>query len=84
MERLRAASESGQISDGSREGLEETFRLLWAIRLEHQVTQHRAGAATDDFVDPRELGPVRRRALKEAFRIIAAEQRALHLDLGLG
>jgi CBS domain-containing protein len=84
LERLRAVSEAGQISDGSREGLEETFRLLWAIRLEHQVAQHRAGAATDDFVDPQELGPVRRRALKEAFRIIAAEQRTLHLDLGLG
>src|SRR4029453_9865279 len=36
LERLRAVSEAGQISDGSREGLEETFRLLWAIRLEHQ------------------------------------------------
>ena len=84
LERLRAASDAGQISEASREGLEETFRLLWAIRLEHQVAQHRAGAPTDDFVDPQELGPVRRRALKEAFRIIAAEQRALHLDLGMG
>ncbi|MDP9301870.1 MAG: DUF294 nucleotidyltransferase-like domain-containing protein [Actinomycetota bacterium] len=84
LERLRAACDAGQISEGSREGLEETFRLLWAIRLEHQVAQHRAGGAADDFVDPQELGPVRRRALKEAFRILAAEQRALHLDLGIG
>src|SRR5436190_3611894 len=84
LERLRVASEAGQISEGSREALEETFRLLWAIRLEHQVAQHRAGEAADDFVDPQELGPVRRRALKEAFRIIAAEQRALHLQLGIG
>ena len=84
LERLRAASDAGQISEGSREGLEETFRLLWAIRLEHQVAQHRAGVAPDDFVDPRELGPVRRRALKESFRILAAEQRALHLHLGMG
>src|SRR5436190_1383227 len=84
LERLRAACDAGQISEGSREALEETFRLLWAIRLEHQVAQHRAGEAADDFVDPQELGPVRRRALKEAFRIIAAEQRALHLQLGIG
>ena len=84
LERLRAACDAGQISEESREGLEETFRLLWAIRLDHQVAQHRAGAAADDFVDPHELGPVRRRALKEAFRILAAEQRALHLELGIG
>jgi len=84
LERLRVACDAGQISEESREGLEETFRLLWAIRLEHQVAQHRAGVAADDFVDPKELGPVRRRALKEAFRILAAEQRALHLQLGIG
>jgi CBS domain-containing protein len=84
LERLRAACDAGQISEGSRDALEETFRLLWAIRLEHQVAQHRAGEAADDFVDPQELGPVQRRALKEAFRIIAAEQRALHLHLGMG
>ncbi|HEX9298812.1 MAG TPA: DUF294 nucleotidyltransferase-like domain-containing protein [Actinomycetota bacterium] len=84
LERLRAASDTGQISEASREALEETFQLLWAIRLEHQVVQHRSGAAADDFVDPQGLGPVRRRALKEAFRILAAEQRALQLELGLG
>ena len=84
LERLRAASDAGQISEASREAPEETFQLLWAIRLEHQVVQHRSGAAADDFVDPQGLGPVRRRALKEAFRILAAEQRALQLELGLG
>ena len=83
LERLRAACDAGQISEGSREALEETFRLLWAIRLEHQVAQHRAGAAADDFVNPQELGPVRRRALKEAFRILSLEQRALQTDLGV-
>jgi CBS domain-containing protein len=81
--RLRAASEAGQISEASREALEETFRLLWQVRLEHQVERSRAGLEPDDFIDPKELGPVRRRALKEGFRIISAEQRALGTDLGV-
>jgi CBS domain-containing protein len=81
--RLRAASEAGQISDASREGLEETFRLLWEVRLEHQVARWRDGLQPDDFIDPKELGPVRRRALKEAFRIITTEQRALGTELGV-
>jgi CBS domain-containing protein len=81
--RLRAATDAGEISEGSREALEETFRLLWGIRLEHQVELFEAGLQPDDFVDPKELGPVRRRALKEAFRIITLEQRALGTELGV-
>ena len=81
--RLRAASDAGQITDGSREALEETFRLLWEVRLEHQVERWRAGLEPDDFIDPKELGPVRRSALKEGFRIISAEQRMLATELGV-
>jgi CBS domain-containing protein len=81
--RLRAAAAVGVISESSREALEETFRLLWGIRLDHQAEQHRTGVQPDDFVDPKTLGPVRRQALKEAFRIIATEQRGLATDLGV-
>jgi CBS domain-containing protein len=81
--RLRAAADAGELSEESREALEETFRLLWGIRLEHQVERFEAGLQPDDFVDPKDLGPVRRRALKEAFRIITLEQRALGTELGV-
>jgi CBS domain-containing protein len=81
--RLRAASDAGQITEASREALEETFRLLWEVRLEHQVERWRTGLEPDDFIDPKELGPVRRSALKEGFRIISAEQRALATELGV-
>ncbi len=81
--RLRAAAAAGLISEASRDALEETFRLLWGIRLDHQAEQHRAGVQPDDFVDPKALGPLRRRALKEAFRIITLEQRTLATDLGV-
>jgi CBS domain-containing protein len=81
--RLRAATDAGAMTEDSRGALEETFRLLWEIRLEHQVERFRDGQQPDDFIDPARLGPVRRRALKEAFRIITAEQRALAMDLGV-
>ena len=77
LERLGAAEETGQITDEQRLALEEAFRLLWQIRLEHQVRQVRAGTEPDDFVDPAELGPIVRLGLKEAFRIIRDEQQRL-------
>jgi CBS domain-containing protein len=83
LQRLRGAVESGQIDEESRGALDESFRLLWEVRLEHQVGQFRRAAQPDDFVDPRELGPIRRRALKEAFRLIEREQRSLASDLGV-
>ena len=82
LERLRAAKETGQIGDDARQALEETFRLLWQIRLEHQVRQVRAGTEPDDFVDPEELGPIARLGLKEAFRIIGNEQQGLATEIG--
>jgi len=82
LDRLRAAKESGQINDDDRQALEEAFRLLWQIRLEHQVRQVRAGTEPDDFVDPGDLGPIARLGLKEAFRIIGNQQRGLATQIG--
>ena len=53
----------------------------WQTRLEHQATQVRAGVEPDDFVDPRSLGPIARLGLKEAFKIVASEQKALAAEL---
>jgi CBS domain-containing protein len=81
--RLRAAEAAGAIDADMRDQLIESFRFLWGIRLRHQVTRFRAGEPPDDFVDPHELGPVARRGLKEAFRVIARAQRGLALELGI-
>lgn len=83
LERLRTAVESGEIDEESREALEEAFRLLWQVRLDHQAAMVRAGQPADDFVDPASLGPITRQGLKEAFRIIGREQRGLAADLGV-
>jgi CBS domain-containing protein len=82
LDRLHIAAGAGQISEQSKEALDEAFRLLWRIRLEHQARQVRTAEAPDDFVDPKGLGPIARRGLKEAFSIIAAEQQALAVDVG--
>ena len=78
IDRLRAASSLGGLDPDLAVGLEEAFRLLWRIRLRHQVSQLRAGDPADDQVDPRLLGPLTRRSLREAFKLITAGQRVLY------
>ncbi|HXF74427.1 MAG TPA: DUF294 nucleotidyltransferase-like domain-containing protein [Actinomycetota bacterium] len=81
--RLRAARAAGRLSGEAASALEEAFRLLWQVRLDHQVLRARAGERPDDLVDPGALGPITRRALKQAFREIVRAQAALANLLGL-
>jgi CBS domain-containing protein len=83
IERLRAAVAAGGIDADLGVGLEEAFRLLWRIRLEHQTSQLDRGETPDDAVDPRRLGALTRRSLREAFRLIAAGQRLLATTYGI-
>jgi CBS domain-containing protein len=82
-ERLRDAAAAGRIDEEDRAGLEEAFRLLWQIRLEHQTEAVRAGARPDDFVDPKRLGPITRQGLKSAFRLIDSVQRGMAVEFGV-
>ena len=77
LDRLRVAEADGRIDADRRQALEEAFRLLWQIRLEHQVGQVERGEVPDDFVDPATLGPIARLGLKEAFTIVMNEQQML-------
>lgn len=83
LRRLQEATVAGRIDEETRLGLEEAFRLLWQIRLEHQTGQVREGRAPDDLVDPAALGPLTRQGLKGAFRMIERAQELLAADLGL-
>lgn len=49
--------------------------LVLQLRLAHQVEQLRAGRRPEDRVRPRDLAPVARASLREAFRAVAAVQR---------
>ena len=83
LRRLRAAASAGVMDEESARSLEDAFRLLWHVRLEHQARCVREDRPPDDFVDPKELGPVARQGLKESFRIIARQQRALSTEFGI-
>ena len=61
--------------------LEEAYELFSALRLEHQVAQLERGSEPDDRLDPKQLDPLTRRYLRDAFREVAAVQRSLTGDL---
>jgi CBS domain-containing protein len=84
LRRLHEVAALGKLEANTEQGLEEAFRLLWQIRLEHQVSRVQVGAEPDDLVDPRALGPLARQGLKEAFRIIDVAQDQLANVLGVG
>ena len=83
LRRLEEVAAIGRISQETRQGLEESFRLLWQTRLEHQAAQVHAGIPPDDSVDPRMIGSVTRQGLKEAFRMIERAQADLATELAL-
>jgi CBS domain-containing protein len=83
LQRLREAASMDRMEDDVRAGLEEGFRLLWQVRLEHQCDQVRRGLTPDDLVDPKALGPITRRGLKETFGFIDRAQSALAGELSV-
>lgn len=82
--RLRAAAADGVLDEAAAATLEEAFHLVLALRLDHQVEQLRAGDEPDDLVRPRDLSPVTRASLREAFRAVAAVQRRITGELDVG
>jgi CBS domain-containing protein len=81
--RLRDTTALGWLTEDESQGLVEAFELMWQVRLEHQSRCVERGVVPDDLVDPRELGPLTRQALKEAFRMIDGAQDRLAALLGL-
>ena len=81
LERLRLAAGEGVIQVTQTRILEEAYELFSALRLEHQVGQLEAGKEPDDDIDPRELNPLTRRYLRDAFREVAGVQRSMTGEL---
>ena len=82
--RLQAAAAAGTLDAGAAAALEEAFHLVMQLRLTHQVEQLRAGTEPDDLVRPRDLSPVTRVSLREAFRTVAGVQRRIAAELEQG
>jgi len=83
-ERLRAASAEGVLPDADARTLRDALELFTELRLAHHVEQMKVGESPDDTLDTRELSPLARRQLREAFRAVASVQRRVASQLGLG
>jgi CBS domain-containing protein len=81
IERLRTAADAGTLDRTEAATLEEAFVLFSELRLGHQVTQLEAGVPPDNQLDPRQLNPLTRRHLRDAFRAVASVQRTLSTKL---
>jgi CBS domain-containing protein len=84
MDRLRAAEAAGTLEGPEARTLMEAFGFIFSLRLDHQVEQLRRGEPPDDFIDPRQLNPLARSYLREAFRAVASVQAGLAAELSLG
>lgn len=69
---------------GLAHSLQDAFRLVSNLRVEHQVAQLRTGQPPDDHLSPDELSSLRRTQLREAFRAVSTIQRRLASELDLG
>jgi CBS domain-containing protein len=79
--RLQAAGAANVLPKSDASSLEEAYRLMTALRIEHQVRQLEAGIDPDDYVDPKALNALTRRYLREAFRLVASTQKGLASEL---
>lgn len=77
VDRLHAAAARGVLAEDTAVELEEAFVTICRVRLEHQAAQVERDVQPDNHVDPRELAPLARRQLKEAFRAVYRAQRSL-------
>jgi CBS domain-containing protein len=84
IERLGAASAAGTLPAADAHTLEDAFMLINNLRLEHQVSQLRAGTDPDDYVNPADLSALMRTQLKDAFRAVTAIQKRVDSELSLG
>jgi CBS domain-containing protein len=82
--RLRASAAAGVLPDSDARTLEEAWRLMTDLRMEHQAGQLEAGTPPDDYVDPNALDALTRRHLREAFRLVASTQKTLEKTLDTG
>jgi CBS domain-containing protein len=80
-ERLRVAAGEGVLGETEVRVLEEAYELFTTLRLEHQVEQIDHGQKPNNHIDPKQLDPLTRRYLRDAFRELADVQRGLTGDL---
>jgi len=59
------------------EDLEHAFELIMLLRIHHQYEQISTGRTPDNFIDPKRLGSLEKRLIKDAFHLIAKIQKLI-------
>jgi CBS domain-containing protein len=85
LERLTATQAAGQLSAEAASELQEVFELILRLRLEQQVAQVERGEEPGNLLDPRELPPLTRTQMVQAFQVVAHHQKLLgrYVPIGL-
>jgi CBS domain-containing protein len=77
VERLKRAAGSPTLSHDGAKNLLDAFEFISRLRIEHQVSQIRAGKEADNFVSPKQLSRLERAHLKDAFKVVQMMQETL-------
>lgn len=84
IERLQAIETAGEMSKELAYSLIDAHEFIAGIRLEAQGKQYRAGDKVDNHLDPKELSPLVRYQLKDAFNVVRDAQHAMKVKVGGG
>lgn len=74
LDRLRAGAEGGAVSREGSDDLAHAFRLFCTLRQRHQADQLKRGLPTDNRVRPKDLSPLERGELRDAFAAVRRHQ----------
>ncbi len=80
-ERLTRAADAGVIETEVASGLCEGYRLFRRLVVSHHQYQLENRMEPDAVIDPRHLGPIERRSLREAFGLLRRAQRRLVVEM---
>ncbi len=84
IERLQAIEKAGDMSKEMAYSLIDAYEFIAGIRLEAQAKQYRSAAKVDNHLDPKELSPLVRHQLKDAFHVVREAQSAMKVKVGGG
>jgi CBS domain-containing protein len=84
IERLQAMEKAGVMSNEMAYSLIDAHEFIAGIRLEAQGKQFRAGVKVDNYLDPKDLSPLVRHQIKDAFHVVRDAQSAMKARFGGG
>jgi CBS domain-containing protein len=84
IDRLHAINEAGIMSNEMTDSLIDAHEFIAGIRLAAQGKEYEAGQQADNYLDPKELSPLVRHQLKDAFSVVRDAQAAMKARFGGG